>query len=84
MFDDYERAMWTKIKEARFLMCDALMRCDDGMTEERLEVDQWHYAFLQGSRALNELEEIVALIVKIRQRRLKLSHCHGETSIEES
>lgn len=69
-FDVWEAAIWEKIKEHRFMIVDALHRADDGLTEEKLGVDQWSYAYVQCKRAADEMGRLVALVRRVRVRRL--------------
>ena len=70
MFDRYEKAQWQKIKEARYMIVDALTRADDGMSEERFDMDRFGYAYIQLRRAEREMQAILELMMKMRCRRL--------------
>lgn len=72
MFDDYEKVVWERIKHHRFMLMDALTRADDGLTEDRFDIDQWGYAYVQLNRAMNELQWLLDKLMTMRTRRMRL------------
>jgi hypothetical protein len=82
MKDVWEQAIVAKIKEHRTMIVDALSRVDDTLTEEALEKEQWATAYLQLRRAVREMGDMLALVGRVRVRRLDgtdfMRHLVGE------
>jgi hypothetical protein len=72
MFDAYEKEKWEKLQEERYLFMDALRRADDGLTEDRLDTDEWGYANTQLARAESILAVIRVIVSQVRHRRLAM------------
>lgn len=72
MFDTYEKNQFEKIKEHRFIICDALHRLDAFLDESWIDEDQWGKAWVQLCRADAEIQMLKRVVLRVRSRRLQV------------
>lgn len=71
MFDLFESTHHLAILARICTLYDCVDRATDGLTEDRLDLDQWAYAHVQMMRAKKILDAALVEIVRVRVRRLE-------------
>lgn len=74
MVDGFESIKWDEIKLQRLRVSLALFTCDDALTEETLDADDWFLALSKLEQAASELGVMVAMVKRVRERRMDRNH----------
>lgn len=83
MLDAFEMIRWTEIKVQRSNVSAAFFACDDALTAETLDADDWFLGLSKLEQARSELDVMVAMVRSVRDRRMSFdARSSEEVTIE--